>query len=73
MICASGHYSFPNLPPIDCFADFKGTILHSHDQRTFRNYKDKTVMVIGTSYSAEDIASIAYKNGAKKLVCCYRN
>lgn len=29
-------------------------------------------MVIGTSYSAEDIASIAYKNGATRLVCSYR-
>lgn len=29
-------------------------------------------MVIGTSYSAEDIASIAYKNGATRIVCCYR-
>lgn len=29
-------------------------------------------MVIGTSYSGEDIASIAYKNGAKKIVCSYR-
>lgn len=29
-------------------------------------------MVIGTSYSAEDIASIAYKNGAKRIVCSYR-
>jgi trimethylamine monooxygenase len=30
-------------------------------------------MVVGTSFSAEDIASIAYKNGATRLVCCYRN
>jgi trimethylamine monooxygenase len=30
-------------------------------------------MVIGTSYTAEDIASISYKNGAKRIVCCYRN
>lgn len=29
-------------------------------------------MVIGTSYSAEDIASIAYKNGATRIVCSYR-
>lgn len=29
-------------------------------------------MVIGTSYSGEDVASIAYKNGAKKIVCSYR-
>jgi trimethylamine monooxygenase len=30
-------------------------------------------LVIGTSYSAEDIACIAYKNGAKRIVCCHRD
>ena len=29
-------------------------------------------MVVGTMFSAEDIASIAYKHGAKKIVCSYR-
>lgn len=73
VICCTGHFSFPNNPILPCYDDFKGTIIHSHDQRTFHNYKDKTVMVVGTSFSAEDIASIAWKHGATKIVCSYRN
>jgi len=73
VIVSTGHFSYPNAPVIQGYETFTGTIIHSHDQRTFHNYKGKTVMVIGTSFSAEDIASIAYKNGATRLVCCYRN
>lgn len=72
MICSTGHFSFPICPELPGYDNFTGTLIHSHDQRTFTNYKDKTVMVIGTSYSGEDVASIAYKNGAKKIVCSYR-
>ncbi len=72
VVCSTGHFSFPNFPTIPGYETFSGTLIHSHDQRTFTNYKGKTVMVIGTSYSAEDIASIAYKNGATRLICSYR-
>jgi trimethylamine monooxygenase len=30
------------------------------------------VCVVGTSYSGEDIASMAWKNGCKSVVCSYR-
>lgn len=72
VICCTGHFSYPNVASLPCYNDYTGTIMHSHDQRTFKNYKDKTVMVVGTMFSAEDIASIAYKHGAKKIVCSYR-
>jgi trimethylamine monooxygenase len=73
VITCTGHFSYPIAPEIPGYENYTGTLIHSHDQRQFKNYKDKTVMVIGTSYSGEDVASIAYKNGATRLVCCYRS
>ena len=71
VICATGHFSYPSIDPLPCFKNYTGTIIHSHDQRTFSNYKNKTVLVIGTKFSAEDIAAISYKFGAKKVICCH--
>ena len=35
VICCTGHFSFPNYPSLPCYDNFKGTIIHAHDQRTF--------------------------------------
>lgn len=72
VICCTGHFSFPKSPEIPGLDSYTGVVIHSHDQRSFKQYKGKTVMVVGTSYSGEDIASISYKNGAKRIICCYR-
>lgn len=72
VICATGHFSTPNVPTFEGFAKFGGRILHAHDFRDALEFKDKTVLVVGSSYSAEDIGSQCYKYGAKKLISCYR-
>ena len=72
VICASGHFSTPNVPEFEGFSKFGGRILHAHDFRDALEFKDKTVLIIGSSYSAEDIGSQCYKYGAKRLINCYR-
>ena len=71
IICCTGHFSYPHLPDRPFYNNFTGSIIHAHDQRMFHNYKGKTIMVIGANYSAEDIAQISYKFGAKKIICSY--
>lgn len=73
VICASGHFSTPNVPNFEGFEKFGGRILHAHDFRDALEFKDKTVLLVGASYSAEDIGSQCYKYGAKKLISCYRS
>ena len=51
---------------------FAGRIMHSHDFRSAEEFKGKNIVVIGTSYSAEDIASQCYKYGVKSVTCSYR-
>lgn len=73
VICASGHFSTPNVPEYDGFKTFGGRILHAHDFRDALEFKDKDILVVGSSYSAEDIGSQCYKYGAKSITSCYRS
>ncbi|KKN25902.1 hypothetical protein LCGC14_0880130 [marine sediment metagenome] len=72
VVCATGHFSTPKVPKFEGFDKFGGRILHAHDFRDALEFKDKTVLLVGSSYSAEDVGSQCYKYGAKKLISCYR-
>ena len=56
VMCCSGHFSTPNVPEFDGLATFEGRVMHAHDFRTAEEFIGKDILVIGTSYSAEDIA-----------------
>ena len=73
VVVASGHFSTPKVPTYPGFERFGGRILHAHDFRDALEFKDKTVLVVGSSYSAEDIGSQCYKYGAKRIISCYRS
>ncbi len=73
VVMASGHFSTPNVPEFEGFDKFNGRILHAHDFRDAVEFKDKTVLIVGSSYSAEDIGSQCYKYGAKQIYSCYRS
>lgn len=47
---------------------FGGRILHAHDFRDALEFKGKNVLLVGSSYSAEDIGSQCYKYGAKQII-----
>ena len=72
VIVATGHFSTPNVPHFDGIDTFAGRVLHAHDFRDALEFKDQDVMVVGSSYSAEDIGSQCWKYGAKSLTACYR-
>ncbi len=72
VVVACGHFSVPNIPQFEGFDTFNGRILHAHDFRDALEFKGKNILIIGTSYSAEDIGSQCYKYGAKSITCSYR-
>ena len=72
VIVASGHFSFPNFPAFAGIETFLGPVTHAHDFRGAEGLRDKNVLVIGSSYSAEDIGSQAYKMGAASVTASYR-
>ncbi|KAJ8039499.1 Dimethylaniline monooxygenase [N-oxide-forming] 1 [Holothuria leucospilota] len=55
MIC-SGYVSEPHIPNYPAQEDFIGEVLHSCQYRTSDHFIDKTVLVIGGSFSATDVA-----------------
>jgi trimethylamine monooxygenase len=73
VIVASGHFSVPNVPHYPGFETFNGRLLHAHDFRDAREFAGKEILVMGASYSAEDIGSQCWKYGAKSITSCYRS
>ena len=73
LVVATGHFSVPYIPEYKGMNSFPGRILHGHDFRDAEEFRDKNVVVLGSSYSAEDIALQCYKYGANSVTIGYRN
>ena len=72
VVVATGHFSVPNVPYYEGFENFNGRILHAHDFRDAREFTGKDLLILGTSYSAEDIGSQCWKYGAKSITVSHR-
>ncbi|MEO0489434.1 MAG: NAD(P)/FAD-dependent oxidoreductase, partial [Cyanobacteria bacterium J06659_2] len=72
VIVATGHFSVPNMPVFAGIDRFPGRVLHSHDFREAREFTGRDLLVVGGSYSAEDIALQSYKYGARSVTISYR-
>ncbi len=72
VIVCTGHFSTPNVPYFEGFESFKGRVLHAHDFRDAVEFAGKDILIVGTSYSAEDIGSQCWKYGAKSVTVSYR-
>ena len=73
LVVSTGHFSVPFIPEYEGMKSFPGRILHGHDFRDAEEFRGKDVVVLGSSYSAEDIALQCYKYGAKSVTIGYRN
>ena len=73
LVIASGHYSTPNMPYFKGIENFPGNVIHAHDFRGADQYKDQNMLLIGSSYSAEDIGVQCYKHGAKSITLSFRS
>ncbi len=72
VIVASGHYSTPSVPEFPGIRQFPGRVLHAHDFRSADEFAGKNVLLIGASYSAEDIGTQCHKYGAKSVTFSWR-
>lgn len=73
VVVASGHFSFPNVPSFPGIETFPGPITHAHDFRGAEALEGQDVLVVGSSYSAEDIGSQAFKMGARSVTASFRS
>jgi trimethylamine monooxygenase len=72
VVVANGHFSVPNVPYFPGIETFPGRVMHAHDFRSADEFKGKDLLVVGASYSAEDIALQCHKYGAKSVTMCWR-
>ena len=72
VVVASGHFSVPNVPSFEGIETFPGRVMHAHDYRDAREFEGKRILVVGASYSAEDIALQTKKYGAASVTISYR-
>ena len=60
-----------NTQPVLCH--ISGRVMHSHDFRDAAEFKGRRLLIVGSSYSAEDISLQTLKYGAKDVIVTYRN
>ncbi|SHJ38574.1 trimethylamine monooxygenase [Arenibacter nanhaiticus] len=73
LVVATGHFSTPNMPYFQGLEDFPGAVMHAHDFRGADQFKGQNVLLVGSSYSAEDIGIQCYKHGANSVTLSYRS
>lgn len=73
VVVATGHFSTPNVPEFEGLDNFPGRVLHAHDFRDACEFEGKDLLLVGSSYSAEDIGTQCYKYGAKSITFSYRS
>merc|ERR1719414_2698464 len=72
VLVASGHYSVPHVPEFPGIDRFPGRVMHAHDFRDASEFAGQRLLLVGASYSAEDIALQCIKYGAKHVICTWR-
>lgn len=72
LVVGTGHFSTPNHPYFKGIENFPGAVMHAHDFRGADQFKDQRLLLIGSSYSAEDIGVQCYKHGSKSVTIAYR-
>ena len=72
VIVGVGHFSFPRMPDFEGIETPPGRVMHAHDFRGAEDLAGRDLLVIGSSYSAEDIGSQAHKMGARSVTASYR-
>lgn len=73
VVVATGHFSTPHAPSFPGLEQFPGRVLHAHDFRDACEFTDKDLLLVGSSYSAEDIGTQCYKYGARTVTFSYRS
>ncbi len=73
VVVATGHFSTPNMPYFEGLEEFPNRVMHAHDFRDALEFEGKDILLVGGSYSAEDIGTQCYKYGTNSVTISYRS
>ena len=72
VIVATGHLFYPNIVSYPGQKTFPGQILHSKYFKDARRFKNRKVLVVGSSFSAEDVSLLCIREGALRVTVSRR-
>ena len=72
VVVATGHFHTPHLPSWPGVETFPGQVQHAHDYRSPEPYTGRRVLVVGSSYSGQDLALQLHRAGAAHVTTAYR-
>ena len=72
VIIATGLFGTAHIPTYPGLDDFKGRILHAKDVRHAKEFSGQRVLIIGSRWSAQDLAIQFLKFGTKNVIISYR-
>jgi trimethylamine monooxygenase len=72
VVVASGHFSVPNVPYFEGSDRFPGEFCTRMTLRGADEFVGKDLLIVGGSYSAEDIGVQCHKYGAKSVTFSFR-
>ena len=73
VVVASGMFTMPKSPSIPGIDSFKGRVLHSKDVKHVGEFKGQRVLIIGASWSGEDLAVMSVKFGTKSVIVSWNH
>jgi trimethylamine monooxygenase len=72
VIVSSGHYHMPNMISVDGVDQFPGRVLHAHDFCGVDEFVDCNLLLVGSGWSAENIAVQCYKFDVRSVTISSR-
>lgn len=72
VIVATGIFNVPKVEHVEGIDNFVGRVFHAHNFRDAREFEGQRVLLIGSKYSAEDLALQISKFGGKRVVISYK-
>ena len=74
LVLATGSVSgMPKTPALPGLAEFAGTVIHSSEFTSGREYRGRNAIVVGTGNSGHDVAQDLYGNGAAAVTIVQRS
>ena len=71
VVVATGLFTVPLMPPL--LPEFTGKQMHAQQWRGPEGYVGKTVVIVGNGDSAQEIAMLLIRHGARRVVMSFRH
>ncbi len=72
VLAVGGSAGIPKVPALPGLEDFSGTVIHSSQFTSGRDYAGQRAIVIGTGNSGHDVAQDLHENGARSVAIVQR-